>query len=158
MGSKPKRKPSAPPPPSIAVGDVVDAQCRKCRQATQHIVVRKVGWTPTFVACQVCETSHDFKAPRSATSETELVEKSPAEEWQVQMAGTQTTRKPYDRTRHFEIGDFIQHSEFGDGVVVGRSSETVCEVAFERGTIKLVMATQSPRGDDEHRTGPGLNR
>lgn len=139
MGSKSKRKPSVPPPPTLAIGDVVNAQCRKCRQGTEHVVVRKVGVQPTFVTCQVCETSHDFGALRPVISAAEVVERSPAEEWRTQLAGTDRECRPYDRTRRFEIGDFIQHPSLGDGVVVACSSGTVCEVAFERGTIRLVM-------------------
>lgn len=74
--------------------------------------------------------------------EVEVVEQSPAEEWRAQMAGVNTPGRPYGRTRRFEIGDFVQHPGFGDGVVVRCSSGTICEVPFERGTIKLVMATQ----------------
>lgn len=154
MGSKSKRKPAAPPPPSLTIGDLVHAQCRKCRQPTQHVVVRKVGWAPTFVTCQECETSHDFKVPRPVPVESEVTDRSAAEEWRAHMTGATPTRRPYDRTRRFDIGDFIQHPGFGDGVVVGCSSGTVCEVAFERGTIKLAMAKRPAR----EATGVGPKR
>lgn len=142
MSSKSKRKAAPPPPPSLTIGDEVNAHCRKCRQSTLHTVLRKVGWKPTFVKCPVCETEHDFKPPKAPTPSAGSTEKSPAEEWRLQMTATKTTGKPYDRSRRFEVGDFIQHSGFGDGVVVGRPTETICEVAFERGTIRLIMATQ----------------
>lgn len=156
MASRPNKKTSPPPrPPSIAIGDTVAAQCRKCRQATQHTVVRVVSWTPTFVTCQTCRTSHDFRTPRRLTVQDEPVQRSTAEEWEAQMATALPTKDPYDPKKHFEIGASIAHPRFGDGVVVGRSSETICEVAFECGTIRLAMATQSPRGLDATPTRAG---
>jgi len=141
-----KKKKDAPAP-FLAVGDNVDAKCGKCKDVTKHIVLAKIGWKPTRVECCVCSATHEFKPPRPASRRrvAPAPELSPEEEWKFRMKAAKEAAKPYDRERAYAVGEVIAHQKFGDGAVISRASETVCEVVFETGTVKLIMATRATR-------------
>lgn len=131
---------------SIEVGAEVEAKCGKCKDVTTHIVLAKIGWKPTRVECKACNAAHEFRSPtaakRKTASKAAAPNVSPEEAWQAAMKKASGSARKYDREDSYAVGSLIQHSKFGEGVVTELSSTTVCEVTFEEGMKKLLMATR----------------
>lgn len=142
-GSRPAKRESEPT--GVTVGSHVDATCGKCKAATSHIVLAKIGSKPTRVECRTCGATHAFRSPPSARAETAAARRkrepaaSPEEVWTASMRRAVGEAVPYDSTAWYSVGNRLSHSRFGEGVVTRLSSATTCEVVFASGTIKLVM-------------------
>lgn len=135
---------------TIEVGDECDAKCTKCKGVTKHIVLAKIGWKPTRVECITCKAQHQFRAPGSTTRKAATKaapEVPPEEQWKALMKNATGDPRPYEMAGEYTIGAHLKHKKFGEGVVVGLNSATVCEVAFEEGVKKLIMGSRrSPTG------------
>ncbi len=145
----PAKKTAVAPPRNIEVGDDVDAKCTKCKGVTKHIVLAKIGWKPTRVECHTCKGQHAFRAPGTVTRKAATKaapEATPEEQWKALMKNVTGDPRPYDTTGEYVLGICIKHKKFGEGVVVGLSSSTVCEVAFEDGVKKLIMGSRRSHG------------
>jgi hypothetical protein len=144
MSAKAARKPPPPPPSAIQIGSPIVAKCAKCKSVTPHLVVGKIGWRPTRVECCTCATVHEFRPPRVVKNKTEAASPTatPEEVWRSGMKRAKGNARPYDQSMHYAIGNRVEHASFGPGVVIRMSSETVCEVAFESGTVKLRMGAR----------------
>jgi len=146
MSPKAAKKAAPTPPRSIQVGDEVEAKCGKCKDITTHLVLAKIGWKPTRVECKVCSATHEFRSPQAAKRKTATTRSAPTlppeEHWQAAMKHAKGNARAYDREESYVIGSRIRHPSFGEGVVTDLCSTTVCEVAFESGIKKLLMATR----------------
>lgn len=146
----PAKKTTASSSKTIEVGDEVDAKCTKCKGVTKHIVLAKIGWKPTRVECITCKGQHQFRAPGSTTRKAApkaAPEVSPEEQWKALMKNVTGDPRPYEMAGEYTVGVHLKHKKFGEGVVIGLNSATVCEVAFEEGVKKLIMgARRSPTG------------
>lgn len=141
----PAKKSSTSSSKNIEVGDEVDAKCTKCKGVEKHVVLAKIGWKPTRVECISCKAQHQFRAPGSTTRKAApkaAPEVSPEEQWKALMKNVSGDPRPYDMTGEYVIGTYLKHKKFGEGVVIGLSSHTVCEVAFEEGMKKLIMGSR----------------
>ncbi len=145
----PAKKTPPPPPKTIEVGDDVDAKCTKCKGVTKHIVLAKIGWKPTRVECHTCKGQHAFRAPGTATRKTAAKaapDIPPEEQWKAVMKNVTGTPRPYETSGEYTLGIHMKHKKFGEGVVIGLNSQTVCEVAFEEGIKKLIMGSRRTPG------------
>ena len=130
--------------PVVSVGAHVNASCGKCKSVTSHIVLAKVGARPTRVECRVCHAMHAYKT--SATSRApsaRAAEQTPEEVWTSSMRQARGATVPYATSGRYTVGARLKHPTFGEGVVARLSSNTVCEVVFITGTVKLIMGAVS---------------
>ena len=139
-----KRSEKSEPPPKPILGTEIDTRCRKCKATTKHVVIAKVGVKPTRVRCSTCEVEHEYTATRPRRAAAAMPRQLPWAEAIAQARGAATA---YSTGTSYGVGARVSHPTFGEGVVVGLSSLTVCEVLFESRTIKLVMKSQ-PSGFD----------
>ena len=139
-----------------AVGGYVDAYCGKCKDVTSHIVLAKVGPKPTRVECRTCHAMHAFKATASAsassgktstgkTRSTKAAEPKPEEAWATAMRSARGEAIKYEPAGQYVPGNRLNHARFGEGVVARLNSNTVCEVVFKTGTVKLIMGSGQAR-------------
>lgn len=142
----PKHKRSTPTPEirsnALTVGSDVNASCSKCRTATIHIVMTKVGSVPARVQCRTCMTLHAYRAPRQTVMRAAAAAARTVDEiWQDAMKRCRSAVVPYSAGAHYTVGSRLNHLSFGEGVVSRLQSTTVCEVIFAQGTVKLLMGT-----------------
>jgi len=130
-------------PKPLAVGAETDAMCGKCKKLTRHIIIAMLSGKPSRVECKVCAATHAFRSGKSAPRGRAAVPAAPvltAEEiWTQAMRRADGISIRYAMSGHYEVGQRVTHATFGDGVVVGLPSPTVCEVVFNTGTKKLLM-------------------
>jgi len=132
----------------VSVGSYVNALCGKCKSMTSHIVLAKIGTTPTRVECRTCHAMHQYRSgqPKPRTSGTtargtsrSAPKVSPEELWAAIMRQGRGEVQPYSTGGRYAVGARLRHPSFGEGVVARLSSTTVCEVVFATGTVKLIM-------------------
>lgn len=144
----------------LGVGGHLDAACGKCKRVTNHVVLAKLGSKPTRVECRVCHAAHAYRAPEGSTraparreagkvgtaktTKTAKVAASPEALWQDSMRRAQGPALAYAPSAKYAAGNKLRHPTFGEGVVVRLSSQTVCEVVFSTGTVKLLMGSSAP--------------
>ncbi|HEY8517429.1 MAG TPA: hypothetical protein VIS07_18105 [Candidatus Binatia bacterium] len=121
----------------ITVGSSIQASCRKCKATTEHTVVAKIGVKPSRVACSRCKDEHDYSVAKPRAKADPTMSALP---WADALRAATGIAKPYSVGGSYGIGARVQHTTFGEGVVVRHSSSTVCEVLFEERTVKLLMA------------------
>lgn len=123
----------------------MDAMCGKCKRASRHIVIAMLSGKPSRVECKACHATHGYRSPtptpraRSRGGAPAGPAPSPEEAWTAAMRKANGASTKYATSGHYEVGQRLTHSVFGEGVVVGVSSATVCEVIFNTGTKKLLM-------------------
>jgi uncharacterized membrane protein YgcG len=128
---------------SAAVGADVEALCSKCGDVW-HVVVAKVGAKIAKVQCKQCGGYHRYKSPHGAPAEKKLPSavrpattvkepKAPVERFEKPAVAADLTKpsRPYRASEKFEVGERIDHPNFGQGVV---------EIA-EPGKITVFFAT-----------------
>ena len=149
---------------AVEVGSTVEATCGKCRDVTTHVVLARIGGKPSRVECRVCHATHQYRPPAGATatatasktasrpgakpsggarrkSGSSAAAPPPEEVWAKAMRNATGSAIAYATSRRFEVGQRIQHSTFGEGVVIRLASPTVCEILFNTGPRKLLMGS-----------------
>ena len=129
------------------VGEDVVAYCTNCKKDLDHVIVTLVGGKVKKVLCKTCEKEHVYKAPKGdkvpAKKKTEAKAKkkkvSPVEEWEIAMEQAKdATVKAYAQDGSFGEGEKVDHSTFGQGLVVKLISPNKMEVIFEEGAKFMI--------------------
>ena len=120
-----------------SAGDILDANCTKCRVLTNHTIVALVDGRVARVKCNTCSSEHNYRAPkeakapvvRRAAAATSPRTSSPAsakkdltprfqEQWEAALAVKDVSKaKEYDMAGIFVKGNLIGHTSFGIGIV-----------------------------------------
>jgi hypothetical protein len=135
--------------PVLAVGSLMEATCKRCKKTTSHRVERKIGSTPTLLACTICAEQRTYRRTsgrdrRRATATADSPSPArlgPEELWDRAMKGGRGPAVEYTATAFYPVGQRLSHGEFGDGVVTAVGSATVCTVTFRSGEKKLLMGS-----------------
>lgn len=106
------------------VGGDVLAFCGKCKRDLAHVIMAMVGGKPARVICKTCKSQHNYRLggavtsrPSSTPRATRTVVKN-SDYWEQKMASKkQAPLIPYKIQEQFKLGDVIQHSKFGVGIV-----------------------------------------
>lgn len=110
---------------SAAVGADVEALCSKCGDVW-HVVVAKVGDAIVKVHCKECNKEHRYKNPHGtaakkgpSTPRAPRAEKAPVERFDKPLVAADLARAPksYRASGTFDVGDRVEHPNFGQGVV-----------------------------------------
>ena len=132
------------------VGEDVVAYCTKCKKDLNHVIVALVGEKVKKVKkvlCKTCKKEHVYKAPKGdkapAKKKTATRAKkkkiSPVEEWEMAMEQAKdATVKPYALDGSFGEGEKVDHSTFGQGLVIRLISPNKMEVIFEEGSKFMI--------------------
>jgi hypothetical protein len=148
---------------SAGVGSDVEALCAKCGDVW-HVVVAKVGERIDQVQSKQCSGYHRYKSPHGAPAAAKLPSnkrppkepkepRTPVERFEKPAVAADLSKpaRPYRASEKFEVGDRVDHPNFGQGVV---------EIS-EPGKVTIFFATgrrvlvQSKEGAQE---GGGLTR
>jgi len=130
---------------SEAIGADIEAICRKCGDVW-HVVVAKKDDKIEKVECKQCGGIHRLKRP-----EGKVETKAPAKKKRAKRvtkpkappgpeveANPSKPPRPYHPKEHFEPGDTIDHTAFGQGIVqVVRGTKMT--VYFPEGERRLVQ-------------------
>lgn len=148
---------------SAAVGADIEALCSKCGDVW-HVVVAKVGEQIVKVHCKQCGGDHRYKSPHGAPKEKRMPSmfaekaprepKAPVERFEKPAVAADLTKpvRTYRASEKFEVGERVDHPNFGQGVVETAEPGKIT-VFFGTGRRVLV---QSKEGDKAG--GGGLTR
>ena len=150
---------------SIGPGDDVEAWCTRCRMNLNHRVIAVVGREIQRVQCLTCGGDHKYYPPKggkpartetrtlrassgSSTSSGSRARKPSSDrgpekaygEWSTFMRDMPegTIPRPYNITESYAVADYIEHREFGTGLVLGILGAERIEVIFKDGRKVMV--------------------
>lgn len=138
-----------------AVAEDTLSYCTKCKMDLMHVVCAMKGDQVQKVKCHTCGTTHQFRAPKGVTEPPKkktskkaaaeaATATSIAEEWKKSLAlNSGTPQKKYAPKNPFLLGDRIQHSSFGEGIVQRLIYPNKIEVLFETDVKILIHAGAS---------------
>ena len=148
---------------SAGVGADVEALCAKCGDVW-HVVVAKVGERIVKVQCKQCSGYHRYKSPHGAPAAAKLPSnkrppkepkepRSPVERFEKAAVSADLTKpvRPYRASEKFEVGERVEHPNFGLGTVEISEPGKVT-VFFATGRRVLVQSKEGATG------GGGLTR
>jgi hypothetical protein len=119
---------------SAAVGADVEALCSKCGDVW-HVVVAKVGAQIVKVQCKQCGGYHRYKSPHGAPKEKRQpsmfgekparaaaapsAPKAPVERFEKPAVAADLSKpvRSYSAVLRYEVGERVEHVQFGQGVV-----------------------------------------
>jgi hypothetical protein len=143
---------------SAAVGADVEALCSKCGDVW-HVVVAKVGERIVKVQCKQCSGYHRYKSPHGAPAVKKLPAtnrpvrerepKAPVERFEKPAVAADLSKpaRPYRASETFEVGERVEHPNFGQGVVeLSEAVQGKITVFFASGRRVLVQAKSSASG------------
>ncbi len=133
---------------SAGVGADVEALCSKCGDVW-HVVVAKVGDQIAKVQCKECGAYHRYRSQektparlRSTTAARPRVARAPVERFEKPAVAADLTRavRTYSALERYAVGDRIDHTVFGQGVVEASPEPGKVTVFFAVGRKVLVQA------------------
>jgi hypothetical protein len=136
----------------LSAGDIIEAQCTRCRTLMNHTIVAMVGERVARVQCNTCDGVHNYKEPKPARPTRTVSERTASpkaaatprssrrdpgaadrEEWVALRPNMQRERaKAYDMNGSYKVKDLVEHPLFGLGVVQKVVANKV-EILFEQG-------------------------
>jgi hypothetical protein len=134
---------------TAGVGADVEALCSKCGDVW-HVVVAKVGEQIVKVQCKQCGGYHRYKSPHGAAA----AKKAPASQRAPRPTPTKPVERfekpavaadlskpvrPYRASDKFDVGERVDHIQFGQGVIEIAESGKIT-VFFASGRRVLVQA------------------
>ncbi len=136
------RKPSA--------GDIIEANCTRCRSLMNHTIVAMVGEQVVKVECNTCHSVHKYreKSEKKSLSSVTAVRKAAAvqrapkqtpvqdegEEWKFSCDGRDRSQAlAYELKGSYKVNDLLDHPVFGLGVVKTVIGPNKMEVLFQNG-------------------------
>ena len=108
-------------------GGYVSAYCTKCRLELGHTIIAKAGDKIVRVKCRTCGSEHNFRTRPVPKGVKKAVSKPPVKavsakshtkRWETAMEKATATPIPYDGGRTYRVGDLVEHSLFGKGIVL----------------------------------------
>lgn len=128
-----------------AVGKDVLSFCNKCNLTLSHTIMCMMdNQKIAKVKCKTCQAEHKFKDPNtgkkaSSTTKKASSKKSSSHEemsqgqnfWEQAIKNSSATPKAYSIRSNFNVGDLIDHSTFGIGVVESKLEGDKIQVVFK---------------------------
>ncbi|MCA9643468.1 MAG: hypothetical protein H6718_36445 [Polyangiaceae bacterium] len=135
---------------ALTAGSEIDAWCTKCKMDLGHRIVALVEGVPKRVVCQTCDSTHNYRAPKSA-GKTAVKRASKAsdgpkpkretaagkaeaeriKDWEQKVAGAaETAFRRYAIDMTFVEGELVLHRKFGEGYVVEVDDEGKVYIMF----------------------------
>ena len=136
------------------VGKETLAYCTSCKMDLNHIIVAMKGDRLAKVQCLTCKKDHAFKAPKGATepkkkrakkSDSAATHTSIEAEWEKLMnTHKNAPKRTYSLKGQFTLGDRIDHTTFGEGIVGKLIYPNKIEVIFRTDVKVLIHAGARP--------------
>ena len=121
--------------------------CNKCKLALSHVIVSlKQDGNIHRVKCNTCKAVHAFRDPALVRAKRRQAHKRRKDKAiplsEIWLQGiSDPNRKPikYTISKNFHVGDVIEHSSFGPGVVHTIIDDNKIEVIFKTQTKHLAQ-------------------
>lgn len=129
---------------TVQVGAPIEAQCGRCHDATEHVILTVEKGKPKRARCNTCDAEHLYRkpkgpeAPRKSGSRGAGKEDSAAA-WEKALKGASGDAVKYAIKERFSEGQKLAHKRFGEGVVLRVVRPGVAEVLFKDGARLLAM-------------------
>lgn len=142
---------------TAAVAQEILSYCTSCKMDLNSTVVAMKGDRVAKVECMTCKKTHAFKAPKGAkepkAKKSKKKDSAPAISIEAEWEKLMTTHKDapmksYTTKAVYALGDKINHSTFGQGIVGKLIYPNKMEVIFQT-DIKVLIT-----GGTTHHTGP----
>ncbi len=134
----------------LSAGDIIEAQCTRCRKLLNHTIVAMVGERVVRVQCNTCGGAHNYRpvaepktpAVRTSSSKAEKAPRAPRkdpgaadrEEWESLRPAMESGQAfPYDMNGTYRVNSVVAHPVFGLGVVKCVIKPDKMEVLFQAG-------------------------
>lgn len=129
-----------------AAGENIAAHCTKCKLVLDHVIVAMDGETIAKVKCKTCGSNHKYRdaipvRKTRASVKKEETEKSAHVFWETCIAEAKGKEQTYHMGGTYRVGDIVQHSIFGKGVV-RKIYMNKCDVLF-RDKERLMASANS---------------
>ncbi|MCB2182078.1 MAG: hypothetical protein KQH63_08630 [Desulfobulbaceae bacterium] len=149
-----------------SAGDDVDSRCLKCKDVTNHTVIAMTGDTIAKVQCNTCGARHNYRPPVAEKKKTSSIRrrrdgkvtvsstdapktkksKSPTKKALREVADFDdlirdkdvSTAIPYALDATLTVGDVVDHSLFGLGIVTELKPLNKAYIAFREHGTKLM--------------------
>jgi hypothetical protein len=132
-----------------SAGDNIAAYCTKCRLELDHVIVAMNGETIAKVKCKTCGSAHKYrtgredavKKPARAAVKKEESAKTAELLWESCLADAKGKEQVYALNKKYCVGDVVDHSIFGRGVV-RKTYPNKCDILFKDRERLMAMAGQ----------------
>ncbi len=134
----------------LSAGDIIEAQCTRCRKLLNHTIVAMVEERVVRVQCNTCGGAHNYRpiaepktpAARATTRKAETAPRTSKkdqgaaerEEWESLRPALESGQSlPYDMNGTYRVNSVVAHPVFGLGVVKCVIKPDKMEVLFQAG-------------------------
>ncbi len=133
---------------SSLIGKNIESYCTKCRKNSEHTIMVMDAEKVSKVRCKTCGSTHRFRQPVDAgagTAPKAGAKRSAGEAatsemiWQAGLGKAKGKEREYSMTEQYRIGDIVNHSTFGKGIVL-KVYVNKCGMLFKDGE-KLMAST-----------------
>ncbi|MCZ6833184.1 MAG: hypothetical protein O7F11_05510 [Acidobacteria bacterium] len=129
---------------TVQVGAQVEAQCGRCHDATNHIILTVDKGKPKRARCSACAAEHLYRKPKGLEEVRPRRAGSRKDDPETAYKKVLEETPPGDAVKysvkaHFKEGQRVAHKSFGEGVVLRILRPQVAEVIFLDATRLLAM-------------------
>lgn len=129
---------------TVQVGAQVEAQCGRCHDATNHIILTMDKGKAKRARCTACEAEHLYRKPRGKEDKPPRRTGSRKDDPETAYKKVLEETPPgeavkYSVKAHFKAGQRVAHKSFGEGIVLRIMRPQVAEVIFLDATRLLAM-------------------
>jgi hypothetical protein len=132
--------------------------CTKCKLELAHVIVSMVDGRPVKVLCKTCRSQHNHRknpgempvrsgggasAARTPRTRVPISSIRVAELWQKKLAESKAVPYPYQAQTKYKVGDLIEHTKFGMGIVEEVRGLGKMAVLFREGEKVLIHSVGS---------------
>ena len=124
----------------MSVGSEVESICGKCGESW-HVVIALEGRRIAKVECLDCGKRHRHRDPaasRKSDSKRRVTTRAKPRGSVVVKADPSRASRPFLMTQTYQVGDRVDHSSFGEGVVQESAGPKKVKVLFASGIKTLV--------------------
>jgi hypothetical protein len=123
----------------LQLGGDIDAYCGKCKEIREHVIAAlSAQGGVERVQCRTCQSNHIYKEKQAKAASTRTSTRVSRKDTGSTAEASGPIRA-YSMQEKFQIGDRVEHSKFGLGVVVESRSGKI-DVKFGRELRILVHA------------------
>ncbi len=124
-------------PEQKSAGNSIESYCGKCKEMRDHTIMTMDGDTVAKVRCATCGSMHKFRdlldaqkvrKPRAKKDDGEAATAELV--WEAGLANAKGKEREYDMAGKYRVGEVINHSTFGKGIVVKLYSHK-CDMLFK---------------------------
>jgi hypothetical protein len=118
-----------------SAGENIASHCTKCKLFLDHVIVAMEGEVIAKVKCKTCGSNHKYRTAEDAkkirtTKKKEDTVKTAEVLWEACLAEAKGKERTYDMGGKYRVGDIVDHSIFGKGVV-RKTYQNKCDVLFK---------------------------